>query len=250
MSAYTASSHWLVLVFFPHAWSFICPTEIRAFSARLEEFLYSRTCAVVFASTDSHHCLKAWNHTCEEEGGLGGVHVPLISDSNHKLSRDYGVLDEEAGCAQRGMFIIDPKGIVRNISVSDSDVGRSVNEALRLIDALAFKDEFGEGCPVDWKKGDAGIDYADKVKVEGPIELTKKTWSEWARPRLQRAWSNNSQRSVGTGSIMSQSDGLRLSGYHTPAPPSPLVSPTSAAVGAMERNMEAAMSNMNVAITN
>ena len=109
LSAYTQANHWLILVFFPKAWSFICPTEIKAFSARLEEFLYSRHCAVVFASTDSKYSLKAWNGTCDLEGGLGGVHVPMISDSNHKLSRNYGVLDEEEGVAQRALFIIDPR---------------------------------------------------------------------------------------------------------------------------------------------
>ncbi|KAJ9627149.1 cTPxI [Taxawa tesnikishii (nom. ined.)] len=238
LSTYTHSAHWLILIFFPRAWSFICPTEIKAFSARLEEFLYSRQCAVVFASTDSEHCLKAWNNTAAEEGGLGGVHVPLISDSNHRLSRAYGVLVEEEGLAQRGLFIIDPKGIVRTASICDADVGRSVDETLRLIDALTFRDTYGEGCPVDWKKGEAGISYADKVKVEGPIEL-KKSWSEWARPRLQRAWSNNSTKSVSLASLKS------LDGRNTPS--SPLISPTSAAVGAMERNMEAAMQNINLA---
>ncbi|KAF2172038.1 hypothetical protein M409DRAFT_31320, partial [Zasmidium cellare ATCC 36951] len=166
LSSYSEASHWLILVFLPKAWSFVCPTEIKAFSARLEEFLYSRACAVVFASTDNEHSLRAWNATSDMEGGLGGVHVPLISDTNHKLSRDYGVLIEEEGVAQRALFIIDPKGNVRNITVNDADVGRSVEEAKRVLDALIFKDEFGEGCPIDWKKGDKGIDVASKTRIE------------------------------------------------------------------------------------
>lgn len=167
---------------------------MRAFSTRLEEFLYSRSCAVAFASTDSEYCLKAWNATSDMEGGLGGVHVPLISDCNHRLSRDYGVLIEDEGVAERALFIIDPKGTVRSITNNDADVGRSVDESLRVLDALVFKDEFGEGCPVDWKKGDKGIDIAAKSKVEGPVEV-RKSWVEWARPKLTRTWSGASHHS-------------------------------------------------------
>lgn len=195
LSSYTNANHWLILVFFPKAFSFICPTEIKAFSARLEEFVYTRSCAVLFASTDSEHCLKAWNATSDMEGGLGGVHVPLVSDCNHELSKSYGVLIEDAGVAQRALFIIDPKGIVRSITVNDADVGRSVDETQRVLDALKFKDEFGEGCPVDWKQGDKGINT--QTPLEGKLEL-KKSWSEWARPKLQRAWSGASQRSIGS----------------------------------------------------
>ncbi|KAK5123391.1 hypothetical protein LTR85_002823 [Meristemomyces frigidus] len=216
LSSYTDANHWLLLILFPKAWSFICPTEIKAFSARLEEFLYSRSCAVVFASTDSEHCLKAWNGTSEMEGGLGGIHVPLISDCDHKMSKDYGVLVEEEGVAQRALFIVDPKGIVRCVTVNDADVGRSVDEAQRVLDALVFKDEFGEGCPVDWKRGDKGISTA--TNLEGKLEL-KKSWSEWARPKLQRAWSGTSQRSI--NSVMSANINA---GYRSgPEPPmSPL----------------------------
>lgn len=272
LSSYTEANHWLVLIFFPKAWSFICPTEIRAFSARLEEFLYSRSCAVVFASTDSEHCLKAWNCTSDIEGGLNGVHVPLISDCNHKISKDYGVLIEEEGTAQRALFIIDPKGMIRSITVNDADVGRSVDETLRVLDALAFKDEFGEGCPVDWKKGDKGIDIAAPNRLEGAVEV-KKSWSEWAhqaasaaappvlRPGLLRAFSSASQRD-GSGAFGSS---LTL-GHHrrvtnstaTYAPTSssrspsavssnahsPLVSPTSNymnANGGMQSPMERMM---------
>lgn len=128
------------------------------------------------------------------EGGLGGVHVPLISDCNHKLSRDYGVLIEEDGVAERALFIIDPKGTIRSITINDADVGRSVDEAQRILDALVFKDEFGEGCPVDWKKGDKGIDIAAKSKTEGPVEV-RKSWVGWARPKLARTWSGASHTS-------------------------------------------------------
>ena len=107
------------------AWSFICPTEIRAFDRRVQEF-ETRTCAVVFCSTDSEYVLRAWNDTAEGEGGLGDVRVPLISDRSHRISRDYGVLIEREGVAQRAMFIIDPRGVVRQVTTNDANVGRSV----------------------------------------------------------------------------------------------------------------------------
>jgi peroxiredoxin (alkyl hydroperoxide reductase subunit C) len=196
LSTYTQAKHWLILIFFPKAWSFICPTEVTAFSSRLQEFLYSRSCAVAFASTDSEYTLRAWNSTSEMEGGLGGVHVPLISDCNHKLSRDYGVLMEDEGVAERALFIIDPKGNIRSMTINDADVGRSVDEAQRILDALIFKDEFGEGCPVNWKKGDKGIDIAAKSKVEGPVEIdARKSWVDYVRPKLGRTWSGTSHAS-------------------------------------------------------
>jgi len=103
------------------------------------------------------------------------------------------VLIEDEGVAQRALFIVDPKEVVRNFTINDVDVGRSVKETLRTIDALAFKDAFGQGCPADRQKGDEGIKTADLTKVEGPIEL-KKSWTEWARPKLLRTMSGNSQR--------------------------------------------------------
>jgi peroxiredoxin 2/4 len=244
----------------------------------LEEFLYSRSCAVVFASTDSEHCLKAWNATSDMEGGLGGVHVPMMSDCNHVLTKDYGVLIEEEGTAQRALFIIDPKGIVRSITVNDADVGRSVDESLRVLDALIFKDEFGEGCPVDWKKGDKGIDVASKNRVEGSVEL-KKSWSEWARPKLHRAWSAASGKSVssmagtnnlnGLNRLRSQSNDRLVpgptsggnSGHHSglsSGQNSPLLSPmsnNSDSNGGMRGQMDRAMlqqrfENMQAALRN
>ena len=176
------------------------------------------------------------------EGGLGGVHIPPISDCNHKLSRDYGVLNEEEGTAQRALFMIDPKGVVRSITVNDADDGRSVDEAQRVLDALVFKDEYGEDCGVDWKKGDKDIDITDKSHVEGSVDLYKKSWSDWARPKLTRAWSGTSQRSVSSNIV----NRLRADSNDRVAPPSinggnsgyysalssgqqsPLISPTSA----------------------
>ena len=143
-------------MFIPMAWSFICPTEIRAFDRRLQEF-EARKCGVVFCSTDSEFVLRAWNQTPEEDGGLGRVSVPLMSDRSRRIAREYGVLIESEGVTQRSMFIIDPRGMVRQVTTNDANVGRSVDEARRLVDALQFTDEFGEGCPIDWKKGDRGL---------------------------------------------------------------------------------------------
>lgn len=191
LSGYTEASHWVLLLFFPKAWSPVCPTEIKAFSDRLEEFLYSRACALLFASTDNLDSLRAWNNTGIMEGGLGGVHMPLISDTNHRLSRAYGVLNEEMGLANRAFFLIDPTGTIRAISSNDAYVARNVSEVLRLLDALIFKDEYGEGCPADWQKGDQGIDI-EKDKVEGALEV-KKSFAKWLRPKLERAISSTSQ---------------------------------------------------------
>lgn len=170
------------------AWSFICPTEIVAFNARLQEF-ETRSCAVIFVSTDSEHVLRAWSYTAREDGGLGGVHVPLLSDRSHKISRDYGVLVEGEGVAQRAMFIVDPQGLVRHFSCNDADIGRSVDEARRLLDALIFTDEFGQGCPVDWRKGDQGLKIplrpGSKRHSGGRPDLTRlSSWtSNWLTQR-------------------------------------------------------------------
>lgn len=123
------------------------------------------------------------------EGGLGNVHMPLISDCNHRLSRAYGVLNEEAGVSQRAFFLIDPNGIIRAISSNDAYIARNVNEVLRLLDALIFKDEHGEGCPADWQKGDEGVGNIAADQVNGALEIKeiKKSFSNWLRPKLERA---------------------------------------------------------------
>jgi peroxiredoxin (alkyl hydroperoxide reductase subunit C) len=108
-------NRWLVLAFIPMAWTFVCPTEIIAFSDAAPQFA-SRGTSVVFASTDSEYSLLAWASTPRKSGGLGGVNIPLLSDKNHSLSRDYGVLIEEEGIALRGLFLIDPRGLVRQVS--------------------------------------------------------------------------------------------------------------------------------------
>lgn len=195
LAQHTAAGDWVMLLFIPMAWSFICPTEIVAFNSRLQEF-ETRSCAIVFASTDSEQVLRAWSYTAREDGGLGGVHVPLVSDRSHRIARSYGVLIEEEGIAQRAMFIIDPQGIVRHFSCNDADVGRSVDEARRLLDALIFSDEFGEGCPIDWKKGEQGIKMpmaknAHKHLIQAAQRPEMKRLSSWTSnwlPQRPRTW--------------------------------------------------------------
>lgn len=205
------------------AWSFICPTEILAFSDRRAEFT-SRACQIAFASCDSEHTLKAWNATEREQGGLGGVGIPLLSDRSHRLARDYGVLIEEEGVAQRALFIIDPTGIIRCVNVNDANVGRSVDDVRRLVDALKFTDEFGEGCPVDWKQGQAGVkmdldwkDVEDSPEVRGPKERPSmsrgSSWSaSWGRAARPKTWTVSSADQRPKSTLWNNDDAVHENG--------------------------------------
>uniref|UniRef100_A0A1E1X9H6 thioredoxin-dependent peroxiredoxin n=1 Tax=Amblyomma aureolatum TaxID=187763 RepID=A0A1E1X9H6_9ACAR len=144
------SGKYLVLFFFPLDFTFVCPTEIIAFSDRADEFKKLNT-EVVAVSIDSHFTHLAWANTPRKNGGLGGVKIPMLSDLNKTIARDYGVLLEGPGVALRGLFIIDPKGIVRQITINDLPVGRSVDETLRLVKAFQFVEKHGEVCPAGWQ---------------------------------------------------------------------------------------------------
>ncbi|OQV17270.1 Peroxiredoxin-2 [Hypsibius exemplaris] len=140
---------YLILLFYPLDFTFVCPTEIIAFSDYAEKFRAINT-EVVAVSTDSHFSHLAWTNLPRKEGGLGPMKIPLLADFNKKMSRNYGVLIEEDGIALRGMFLIDPKQVLRQITVNDLPVGRSVDEALRLVQAFQFVEEHGEVCPAGW----------------------------------------------------------------------------------------------------
>lgn len=142
----------LILKYFRHFSTFVCPTEIIAFNDRAEEFR-QRGCELLACSTDSQYSHLAWCNTSRKEGGIKGMKIPMLADTNHSISRDYGVLIEEEGIAYRGLFIIDGMGILRQITINDLPVGRSVDEALRLLDAFLFTDKHGEVCPANWKPG-------------------------------------------------------------------------------------------------
>ena len=139
----------MVLFFYPLDFTFVCPTEIVAFSEQIEEFKKINT-EVIGVSTDSHFSHLAWINTPRKSGGLGGLKYPLLSDFNKKIAKDYGVLIENAGIALRGLFVIDPTGTVRQITINDLPVGRSVEETLRLVKAFQFVEKHGEVCPANW----------------------------------------------------------------------------------------------------
>lgn len=143
----------------------MCPTEIVAFSDRVEEFR-KLGCEVVAASVDSEYSHLAWINTPRKEGGLGNMNIPIISDITKTIAKSYGVLLEDAGVALRGLFIIDPKGILRQITINDLPVGRNVDEALRLLEAFQFVEKHGEVCPANWRKGAATMKADPKGSKE------------------------------------------------------------------------------------
>ena len=150
----------MVLFFYPLDFTFVCPTEIIAFSDRIEEFK-ALGVEVLGCSIDSAFSHLAWIQTPRNKGGLGDLKYPLVADITKSISKDYEVLIEDgdnAGVALRGLFIISPEGILRQKTVNDLPVGRSVDETLRLLKAFQFTDKHGEVCPANWTPG------ADTIK--------------------------------------------------------------------------------------
>ncbi len=143
---------WVVLFFYPLDFTFVCPTEITAFSDRLGEFR-KLNAEVLGASVDSKFSHLAWTEKPREEGGIFGLAFPLLEDLKKELAFSYGVLSEERGVALRGLFLIDPDGVVQHAIVNNTAVGRSVDETLRLLQAFQHVREHGEVCPADWKPG-------------------------------------------------------------------------------------------------
>ncbi|XP_043941851.1 peroxiredoxin-1 [Protopterus annectens] len=143
---------YVVLFFYPLDFTFVCPTEIVAFSDRAEEFRKIK-CEVIGASVDSQFCHLAWTKSPRKQGGLGEINIPLVADVKRTIAKDYGVLKEDDGISYRGLFVIDDKGILRQITINDLPVGRSVDETLRLVQAFQFTDKHGEVCPAGWKPG-------------------------------------------------------------------------------------------------
>ena len=165
---YTLSANWTakkprytLLYFYPLDFTFVCPTEIIAFSDRIAEF-EERNVQVVGVSVDSEYSHLAWKQAPRAEGGLGDVHYPLVADLKKEIATAYDVLAPD-GTAYRGLFLIDRKGIVRHALVNDHPIGRSIDEALRTIDALQHVEAHGEVCPADWKPGRMAM-TADPVK--------------------------------------------------------------------------------------
>jgi alkyl hydroperoxide reductase subunit AhpC len=148
---------YVVLLFYPFDFTYVCPTELIAFSDAINEFRDIKT-EVVGISTDSHFTHLAWIRTPRHQGGVGKLNIPLVADISKKISRSFGVLVEDEtddlfGAALRGLYIIDDKGIIRSFTINDAPVGRSVDETIRLIKAFQYADMHGEVCPANWKPG-------------------------------------------------------------------------------------------------
>jgi peroxiredoxin (alkyl hydroperoxide reductase subunit C) len=139
---------WLVLLFYPLDFTFVCPTELTAFSDRYNDF-QGINAEVIGISTDSVYSHRAWLQTPRDKGGVAELKYPLAADSTKKVSRDYGVLLEDKGIALRGLFVIDPEGVLRYKVVHDLNIGRSAEETLRVIQAL----QTGGLCQAEWKPG-------------------------------------------------------------------------------------------------
>jgi peroxiredoxin (alkyl hydroperoxide reductase subunit C) len=145
-----------LLFFYPLDFTFVCPTELHAFQEKLPQF-QERNTQVIGCSVDSKHSHFAWLNTPSSKGGLQGVTYPIISDITKSIASDYDVLNEDEGIAFRGLFLIDKDGIIRHQLVNDLPLGRNVDEALRMIDALQFHEAHGEVCPANWNKGDTAM---------------------------------------------------------------------------------------------
>jgi peroxiredoxin (alkyl hydroperoxide reductase subunit C) len=161
-----------VLFFYPLDFTFVCPSEILAFNSRVKEFK-ARKAEVIGVSVDSHFTHLAWKNTAVNDGGIGKIAFPLVSDLTKSIARDYDVLVGDA-VAFRGTFLIDTKGIVRHQIVNDLPLGRNVDEAIRMVDALNFVEEHGEVCPAGWNRGDEGM----KPSTEGVAKYLKKNASK------------------------------------------------------------------------
>lgn len=143
---------YVIFFFYPLDFTFVCPTELHAFQEELPKFK-PRNAQVVGCSVDSEFSHVRWLSTPKTQGGIEGVEYPIVSDLNQKIARDYGVLHEGNGFAYRGLFLIDRQGIIRHLLINDFPIGRSVDEALRILDALISFERHGEVCPANWNIG-------------------------------------------------------------------------------------------------
>jgi len=156
-----------VLFFWPLDFTFVCPSEIIAFNNRIKEFT-SRKAKVIGCSVDSHFTHLAWKNTPVEKGGIGNVQFPIVADLSKSIAADYDVLLNNE-IAFRGTFLIDQDFTVRHQVVNDLPLGRNIDEALRMVDALIFNQQHGEVCPAGWNKGENGM----KANAEGVASYLK-----------------------------------------------------------------------------
>lgn len=146
---------YVILFFYPLDFTFVCPTEIIAFSDKVDEFK-KRNTEVIGVSVDSKFSHLAWRNTDRKKGGLGNIKYPLVADLDKNISRAYDVL-LDAGIALRGLFLIDKNGTVQHQLINNLPLGRNIDEALRMVDALQYFEANGEVCPANWSKGKAGM---------------------------------------------------------------------------------------------
>jgi peroxiredoxin (alkyl hydroperoxide reductase subunit C) len=156
LSEYFKDSYGVVF-FYPLDFTFVCPSEILAYSHRADA-LAERNTKIVSVSVDSEYTHYAWRNTPTDQGGLGPVKFPMIADKTKQIARDFDVLIEDAGVALRGTFLIDRDGAIRHQLVNDLPLGRNADEIVRMVDALQFHEEHGEVCPAGWQKGQEGMD--------------------------------------------------------------------------------------------
>ena len=148
---------YVLLFFYPKDFTFVCPTELIGFQNALPEF-EKRDTVVVGCSTDSEFCHWAWANTPRNQGGIQGVTYPLVADINKEVASKFDVLAEDGDkVAYRGLFLIDRDGVVRHMLVNDMPLGRSIDEAIRMVDALQHFEQFGEVCPMGWHKGETAM---------------------------------------------------------------------------------------------
>lgn len=143
---------YVILFFYPKDFTFVCPTEIIAFSERAKQF-QQLNCQLIAASCDTEETHLAWIKTPRKKGGLGNMQIPILADTTKEIAARYGVLLKEQGVALRGLFIINPEGVLEQSTINNLPIGRSVDEALRLLQAIQFTAEHGEVCPANWKPG-------------------------------------------------------------------------------------------------
>ena len=153
---------YVVLFFYPLDFTFVCPSEIIAFHNKVKDFK-ERNCELIGVSVDSHFTHNAWRNTPVDKGGIGKIDYPLVADLTKSIAANYDVLTGNGAVAYRGLFLIDKNGVVRHQIVNDLPLGRNVDEAVRMVDALQFTETNGEVCPANWKKGKEGM----KANAEG-----------------------------------------------------------------------------------
>ena len=159
---------YVLLFFYPLDFTFVCPSEILAFNRQLEDFK-AKNCQILGVSVDSIYTHLAWKNTPVNQGGIGAVQFPLVSDIAKTITTDYGVLLQD-GVSLRGLFLLDKDGIVRHELVNDLPLGRNVDEALRVIDALQFFEEHRDVCPANWHPGEDAM----KPTPEGVADYLSK----------------------------------------------------------------------------